>query len=225
MFEDDVLFHDDTATLLPQYWKQVPPDYEIVYFGSAPLWLMVNGPSTPPSEPVRFGSAPYGLHATALTAMSAARFAALYTQIFRSRGWREEPGIPEIGPSEVFGDLFLSTYGLRTAFDTRKWVSFESTVATPAKWGGVVFRDEFKLTQQLQEKGCKCDDEYTPACRGFFPIGCVGLAYQNMHCNNMTRMRSWMAHFKEDMIPHSSPTQAPIVASPAPSIGSKGQGS
>lgn len=198
--EDDVIFHDDTAALLPRYWKQVPPDYEIVYFGSAPAWLLVKGQSSPPPEPVRFGSAPYALHCIALTAVSATRFAALYTQIFRSRGWRAELGMPEIGASEVFGDLFLSSHGLRTAFDTRKWVSFESTAMEPAKWSGIVFRDEFKRTQQLEAQGCKCDNEYTPTCRGFFPIWCVGLAYQHMHCNNMTRMHSWIAHYKEDML-------------------------
>ena len=173
----------------------------------------MRGPSTPPSEPVRFGTAPYALHCTAVTPASAARFAALYTQNFRSRGWRDEPGIPEIGSAEVFGDLFLSTYGLRTALDSRKWVSFESTLATPAKFAGIVFRDEFKRTQQLEhEKGCKCDDEYTPTCRGYFPIWCVGLAYQNFHCNNMTRMHSWIAHFKEDMLPSGAPT-APAAPS------------
>ena len=199
--EDDVLFHDDIATLLPLYWKHVPPDYEIVYLGSAPTWLFVKGSSTPPPEPVRFGMAPYALHCIAISAASAARFAALYTQMFRSRGWREEPGIPELGPAEVFGDLFLSTYGLRTALDSRKWVSFESTLATPAKFAGIVFRDEFKRTEKLeQEKGCKCDDEYTPACSGFFPIGCVGLAFQNFHCYNMSRMHSWIAHYKEDIL-------------------------
>lgn len=59
--EDDVLFHDDTATLLPLYWKQVPPAYEIVYLGSAPRWLLVDGPSTPPAEPVKFGLTPLAL--------------------------------------------------------------------------------------------------------------------------------------------------------------------
>lgn len=200
VLEDDVLFHDDTTTLLPLYWAQVPPDYEIVYFGSLPQWLLVSGPSTPPAEIVRFGTAPYALHCTALTPVSAARFAALYTQIFRSRGWRDEPGLPEISPSEVFGDLFLSSYGLRTSFDARKWVSFESTLALPAKFSGIAFRDKFKNTLKLEEEqGCKCDNEYSLPCRGYFPILCAGLAFQSLHCNNMTRMHSWVEHYKEDM--------------------------
>lgn len=199
--ETDVLFHDDIATLLPLYWKQVPPDYEIVYLGSALSWLLVGGTSVPPSEPVRFGTAPYTMHCIALTAASAARFAALYTQLFRSRGWREEPGPTGLGISEVLTDLFMSSYSFRTSLDAQQWVSFESTLTLPAKFACILFRDEFKRTQQLeQERGCKCDNEYTLACRGYFPVLCVGLAFQNLHCNNMTRMHSWIAHYKADFL-------------------------
>ena len=208
--EDDVLFHDDTSTLLPLYWKQVPPDYEIVYLGSAPRWLLVPGLSAPPSEPVRFGIPPLALHCIALTAASAARFAALYSQMFRLRGWTDEPSVPELNHHYVNGDTFLDNFGFPTALDKRMWVSFESTLATPAKFAGIVFRDEFKRAQQLeQEKGCKCDNEYTPACRGYFPVWYVGLAFQTAHCNNMTRMHSWIAHYKEDMLssaPNASAT-------------------
>ena len=208
--EDDVLFHDNFATLLPLYWAKVPPAYEIVYLGSAPRWLITDGPSTPPAEPVRFGIPPLALHCAALTAASAARFAALYTQMFRLRGWTEEPSVPELNHNDVNGDTFLESFAFPTALNKQMWVSFESTLATPAEFRGIVFRDEWKRTVSLfEQKGCKCDNEYTPECRGFLPVVCVGLAFQNYHCNNITRMYSWIAHYKEDMLssaPNASAT-------------------
>jgi hypothetical protein len=195
VLDDDVLFHDDTKSLLPLYWDQVPPTFEIVYFGSFPSWLVATGPSKRPhNELVTFGTAPYAHHCYILTRASALRFANLYTEMFRMRGRREEPGIPEIGPTDLFGDTFASTYALRTAFDPHNWVSFENTDALPAKWGGIVFLDQ----QKLSSPSCICNNEYSKACRGYLPIQGVGLAYQHDHCANMTRFYSWVAHYKED---------------------------
>ena len=194
VMDDDVLFHDDMRALLPLYWSQVPATFEIVYFGSLPQWLMA-GTATKDEALVRFGTAPFAHHCYILTKASALRFANLYAEMFRMRGRREDPGPPEISYMDMFGDTFANTYAIRTTFDAHNWVSFENTAALPAKWSGIVVRDQFK---RARGKGCKCDDEYTDACRGYLPILGVGLAYQHDHCRTMASFYGWVAHYKKD---------------------------
>jgi hypothetical protein len=210
VLQDDVLFHDDFKLLLPKYWSRVPPDFEIVYLGCAHPWLLaggINGASTAPNDFVRFGAAPYMTHAYVLTAASASRFAALYTQLFRSRGRAEEPRLPELSPVDVLDDLFLNSQAFQTALDKSKWVSFESILALPAKWHNISFLGYHVFPRKNTK--CECDNEYTNECRGFLPIVSVGLAYQHYHCHNMSRFYSWIEHYQADLL--TSKRDGPIV--------------
>ena len=198
ILEDDVLVHDSFAALLPSHWSRVPPDFEIVYLGCNPQWLVVPERLEPPTDTIQVGKAPLTMHAYVVTAASAARFAALYDQMVHARGPSDdEPGMPQIHPFDAAADLFLHFHALRTAFDSNKWISFQSTAAVPSAWGDVTFLFASRWAQQ--HWACTCEHEYSEKCKGFLPVIGAGLIYQHYHCNNVSRLYEWWRHYKEDL--------------------------
>ena len=199
VLEDDVLIHDDAEALLPQYWQRVPPDFEFVYLGHLPAWLMDGEP--PPPDAVRTGEAPYCTHAYVVTAASAARLALLFDQVFRGRG--RDPGAspdapPELTYLDIKIDLFLPNHALRTALDRSKWITFGSTAERRSEWGGVDFLSNRKAWLEPL-RACHCDEDVRPECRGFLPIIGAGLAFQHYHCSNMTKLRRWVEQYRRDL--------------------------
>lgn len=193
IFEDDVVAHDDFASLFPNYWALVPNDYEVVWLGHLPIDGTVSCENIF-STRLLHEDLVYCTHAMIVSRAGAERLVAAMEGILTMSVLAER--VPN--KFELHSDLFLNYIGeyFLPQKERHKWVIFDAAPGSMAAWGG----HQWCRTANFYETGrdpwgtcCEmCDvDKVLKEDPNTAPLMGTGLVYQNLCKGNPSKLEAW----------------------------------
>ena len=208
VLEDDVIWHKDFYSLLPDYLSRVPDDWQVVWLGQLRRAGLGTQPPVATGLLTTAGEAPWTLHAYLITWQAAELLASHYEFLlarvqsphalkpFPYSAAAELQALPwHLSYRELKSDWYLGLafHYFVPSHQKRLWVAFQSTRRHPAALGTRTWHDgESNELGRLGATKCTCealgDERLCTAeeAQEKLPLMGEGLAYQNL-----CRFRRW----------------------------------
>ena len=193
IFEDDVVAHEDFATLFPRYWATVPADYEVIWLGHLPIYGSVACENAFTNRLLHEDFV-WCTHAMIISKAGAERLASAM------RGILEMSSIAERIPHkyELNIDLFLNYVGefFLPHSERHNWVIFDAAGTSMSSWGGHKWctSTDFAM-EEFNYNGTCCETCDMDAVRAVTSVGVplmgTGLVYQNLCKIDPWRLEDW----------------------------------
>lgn len=188
VFENDVIFHQDFTVLFPEYWQQVPSDFEILWLGFHPFGGDSAHCESDNPALVQRQQIVWTTHAMIISNKGAERLARAMRNIIGV----SHDGNRSLTYQEIKIDFF--TWYVYRAFLTdaerRKWVTFQPTKRYPSRWGG---HEWCRVPNHgiFYNGTCTCEGCDPKDYPGSIPVLGTGLVYQNNCKGNRTELDKW----------------------------------